>query len=190
MNVVMAEPSILAKIAFVVLAGSMLGFGLLTITRKSAAAALMALIATACALAGLFATLSAHFLAVLQVLVYAGAIMVLFVFAVMILNRDEEQPIALRGIFLRSAGVLAMGYLFYRMALLIVQQRGSAVLANKTTPPIPDFGNAGSVGRLLFSDFLFPFEAISVLLLVAVVAGVLVARPVRPPPSGSGGGST
>jgi NADH-quinone oxidoreductase subunit J len=185
MSLAWAEPSTLAKLAFFVLAGSLLGFGLLTITRKSAVAALMALIAAACALAGLFATLSAHFLAVLQVLVYAGAIMVLFVFAVMILNRDEEHPIALRGIFLRSAGVLAVGYLFYRLALIVVGARGSDVLASATTPPIPEYGNAGSVGRLLFSDFLYPFEAISLLLLVAVVAGVLLARPGRRPGGGT-----
>jgi NADH-quinone oxidoreductase subunit J len=99
MNYVLAGPSLLDKIAFVVLAGSVLGFALLTITRKSAVTALMALIGAFCAMAGLYATLSAHFLAVLQVLVYAGAIMVLFIFAVMILNRDEEHPIALRGLF-------------------------------------------------------------------------------------------
>ncbi len=189
MNTPWAEPGTLAQIAFIGLAGALLGFGLLTITRKSAETALMALIAAACALAGLFATLSAHFLAVLQVLVYAGAIMVLFVFAVMILNRDEEHPIALRGIFLRSAGVLAVGYLFYRLALIVVRQRASDVLAAATTPPIPEYGNATSLGRLLFSDFLFPFEAVSVLLLGAVVAGVLLARPPRPgqPPRPAGG---
>ena len=71
----------------------------------------------------IYATLSAHFLAVLQILVYAGAIMVLFIFVVMILNRDEEHPIALRGLFLRAAGVLAAGYLFYRLAWIVVRER-------------------------------------------------------------------
>lgn len=188
MSLAWAGPSTLAQLAFIVLSGALLGFALVTITRKSAASAVMALIATACALAGLFATLSAHFLAVLQVLVYAGAIMVLFVFAVMILNRDEERPIALRGIFLRSAGVLALGYVFYRLAIIVVRERGSDVLAAAATPPIPDYGNASGIGRLLFSDFLFPFEAISILLLVAVVAGVLLARPDRPPTSTPRGG--
>jgi NADH-quinone oxidoreductase subunit J len=185
MNYALALPTLLDKIAFVVLAGALLGFALLTITRKSAVAALMSLVGAACALAGLFATLSAHFLAVLQVLVYAGAIMVLFIFAVMILNRDEEQPIALRGLFLRAAGVLAAGYLFYRLAWIVVNEKRAVVLATAITLPIPEYGNATAVGRLLFSDFLFPFEAISLLLLVAVVAAVLLARPPRS--SGSGG---
>jgi len=187
MSYVLAGPTLLDKIAFVVLAGALLGFALLTVTRKSAVAALMSLVGAACAMAGLYATLSAHFLAVLQVLVYAGAIMVLFIFAVMILNRDEEHPIALRGLFLRAAGVLAAGYVFYRLAWIVVNQRHSEVLATAITLPIPEYGNAAAVGRLLFSDFLFPFEAISLSLLVAVVAAVLLARPPR---SSDGGGTT
>jgi len=178
-NLAQVAPTLLEKIAFFVLAAGVLGGALLTITRKSAVAALMALIGTFCATAGLYATLSAHFLAVLQVLVYAGAIMVLFIFAVMIVSHDEEHPIALRGLFLRTAGVLATGYLFYRIAWLVAHERKTDVLAVASTPPIPDFGNVASIGRLLFSDFLFPFEAISLLLLAAVVGGVLLAIPPR-----------
>jgi len=110
-------------------------------------------------------------------LVYAGAIMVLFIFAVMIVSHDEEHPIALRGLFLRAAGVLAIGYLFYRTAWIVVRERASDVLSATAPPPIPDFGNVAAVGRLLFSDFLFPFEAVSLLLLAAVVGGVVLARP-------------
>jgi NADH-quinone oxidoreductase subunit J len=176
-NFATAAPTLLEKIAFFVLAAGALGGALVTITRKSAVGALVALIATFCASAGLYATLSAHFLAVLQVLVYAGAIMVLFIFAVMIVSHDDEHPIALRGLFLRAAGVLAIGYLFYRTAWIVVRERSSDVLAATAAPPIPDFGNVAAVGRLLFSDFLFPFEAVSLLLLAAVVGGVVLSRP-------------
>lgn len=186
MNFVQAAPTHLDQIAFAIFAAGTIIGALLTVTRKSAVAALMALIATLCATAGLYATLSAHFLAVLQVLVYAGAIMVLFIFAVMIVSHDEEHPIALRGLFLRSTAVVAMGYLFYRIAWLVARERKSDVLAIATTPPIPDYGNVSAIGRLLFSDFLFPFEAISLLLLAAVVGGVLLARP----PRTHGGGGT
>jgi NADH-quinone oxidoreductase subunit J len=178
-NLTHAAPTLLEKLAFLVLAGGVLTGALVTITRKSAVAALVALIGTFCALAGLYATLSAHFLAVLQVLVYAGAIMVLFIFAVMIVSRDEDDPIALRGLFARATGVLATGYLFYRIAWLVVRARTSDVLAVATTPPIPGYGSVASIGRLLFSDFLFPFEAVSLLLLAAVVGGVMLARPPR-----------
>jgi NADH-quinone oxidoreductase subunit J len=179
-NVILAGPSLLEKIAFVVFAVGLLGGALVAITRKNAVSAIIALVGTFCAMAGLYATLSAHFLAVLQILVYAGAIMVLFIFAVMIVNRDDEHPIALRGLFVRAAGVLAAGYLFYRVAWIVVRERQTDVLATTIALPIPGYGNVASIGRLLFSDFLFPFEAISLLLLAAVVAGVLIARPSRP----------
>jgi hypothetical protein len=103
-NVILAGPSFLEKIAFVVFAVGLLGGALVTITRKSAVAASLRWSGLLCAMAGLYATLSAHFLAVLQILVYAGAIMVLFIFAVMIVNRDDAHPIALRGLFVRAAG--------------------------------------------------------------------------------------
>jgi NADH-quinone oxidoreductase subunit J len=180
MNLMLHEPSLLERAAFVVLAAGVLGFALVTVTRKSAIGALMALVGSFCALAGLYATLSAHFLAVLQILVYAGAIMVLFIFAVMIMNRDEDNPIALRGLFLRTTGVIATGYVFYRAAWIVVRERQSDVLSTATTLPIPDYGTVASVGRILFTDFLFPFEAISLLLLAAVVGGVLLSRPSRP----------
>jgi len=189
MTILLTGPTLLDKIAFVVLAGSLLGFALLTITRKSAVGALMALVGASCAMAGLYATLSAHLLAVLQILVYAGAIMVLFIFAVMIVNRDDAHPIALRGLFVRAAGVLATGYLFYRVAWIVVRERQTDVLATTITLPIPGYGNVASIGRLLFSDFLFPFEAISLLLLAAVVAGVLIARPTRPGGATNSGGA-
>lgn len=176
----MAGPTFLQKAAFVVFAVSVLGGALVTITRKSAVSALVALIATFAALAGLYATLSAHFLAILQVLVYAGAIMSLFVFAVMMVSHDDPQPIALRGLFLRVGGVLGAAYLFYRVAWIVMNERRTDVLATATTLPIPGYGTVASIGRLLFSDFLFPFEAISLLLLVAVVGGVMVSRPSRP----------
>jgi NADH-quinone oxidoreductase subunit J len=185
-NYLLSGPTTLDKGAFLVLAAGVLGGALLTITRKSTVGALMALVGTFCAMAGLYATLSAHFLAVLQVLVYAGAIMVLFIFAVMIMSRDEEHPIALRGLFLRTAGVLATGYLFYRMAWIVIRQRETDVMSTAITLPIPNYGGVASVGRLLFTDFLFPFEAISLLLLAAVVGGVLLARPAR---GASGGGA-
>jgi NADH-quinone oxidoreductase subunit J len=179
-TVILAGPSFLEKMAFVLFAVGLLGGALVTITRRSAVAAIISLVGTFCAMAGLYATLSAHFLAVLQILVYAGAIMVLFIFAVMIVNRDDAHPIALRGLFVRAAGVLATGYLFYRVAWIVVRERQTDVLAAAVALPIPEYGNVASVGRLLFSDFLFPFEAISLLLLAAVVGGVLISRPSRP----------
>jgi len=141
-------------------------------TRKNPVTAVMSLVATFFGLAGLYATLSAHFLAVLQVLVYAGAIMVLFIFVVMILNREETTLVSLRGLPTRVLGVLAGAYLMAVFVRVVIP--GETVV---TPAAVSDsFGTVGSVGDVLFRQFMFPFEAISLLLLVAIVGGVVVSR--------------
>jgi NADH-quinone oxidoreductase subunit J len=176
MNLMAHTTTVVEMAVFAVLGAGVLGGALLTITRSNPVGAVMSLVFTFAALAGLFATLSAHFLAVLQILVYAGAIMVLFVFVVMMINHDEARPIARHGLVMRALGVVAAGYVFYRVAWLVGHARALPVLAAAATPPVVDFGTVSSVGALLFSDFLFPFEAISLLLLVAVIGGVMLTR--------------
>jgi NADH-quinone oxidoreductase subunit J len=158
-------------IVFFLLAIGTVAMALFCMTRRNPVTAVMSLVATFFGLAAIYATLSAHFLAVLQVLVYAGAIMVLFIFVVMILNREESTLISLRGLPTRVLGVAAAAYLllvFFRIAI------PPSVVA---PAPIPEtFGTVASIGNVLFRDFVFPFEAISVLLLVAVVGGVTVSR--------------
>jgi NADH-quinone oxidoreductase subunit J len=164
------------SVIFVILAlGTVVG-ALYTVTRRNPITAVMSLVLTFFALAGLYATLDAHFLTVLQILVYAGAIMVLFIFVVMILNREEVSPISFKGIVTRLLGVVAGGYVAYVGAISVWNERSLAALSGPTAPPAPDYGTVASVGASLFRDFVFPFEAISLLLLVAIVGGVLVSR--------------
>jgi NADH-quinone oxidoreductase subunit J len=161
-------------VIFLLLSLGVVGMSIFCMTRRNPVTAVMSLVATFFGLAGLYATLSAHFLAVLQVLVYAGAIMVLFIFVVMILNREESTLVSLRGLLTRLLGLAAGLYLLR----VFVQVAIPAAI----TPPIavPDsFGTVASVGNILFRDFLFPFEAISLLLLVAIVGGVVVSRSQR-----------
>ena len=146
-------------------------FAFFTMTRRNPVTAVMSLVATFFGLAAVYAALSAHFLAVLQVLVYAGAIMVLFIFVVMILNREEVAPLALRP--MRLLGVLGTAYLLWVFV--------SVVRVNSGTQDIPKvlpdtYGTVASIGDILFRQFLYPFEAISLLLLVAIVGGVVVSR--------------
>jgi NADH-quinone oxidoreductase subunit J len=146
-------------------------FAIFTITRRNPVTAVMSLVATFFGLAAVYAALSAHFLAVLQVLVYAGAIMVLFIFVVMILNREEVAPMALRP--MRLLGVAASAYLLWVFARVI----NEGVATTAVPPVVPEtFGTVASVGDMLFRQFLYPFEAISLLLLVAIVGGVVVSR--------------
>jgi NADH-quinone oxidoreductase subunit J len=163
-------------VIFAILAGAAVAGALFTVTRRNPVAAVMSLVATFFALAGIYATLSAHFLAVLQVMVYAGAIMVLFIFVVMILNRDEVEPISFRGIITRALGVVASGFGVLVTVRLVLATRDTALMKGPSAPLPDDFGTVGAAGLSLFRDFIYPFEAISLLLLVAVVGGVLVSR--------------
>ncbi len=157
-------------VVFCILTAMIAFFAIFTITRKNPVTAVMSLVATFFGLAAMYATLSAHFLAILQVLVYAGAITVLFIFVVMILNREEVTPLSFRP--MRVVGVLAVGYLFVKFA-------GVAAVGMPTvvpSAPSDSFGTVAAVGDLLFRHFLYPFEAISILLLVAIVGGVVISR--------------
>jgi NADH-quinone oxidoreductase subunit J len=157
-------------VVFGVLATLTTFFALFTITRRNPVTAVMSLVATFFCLAGIYASLSAHFLAVIQVLVYAGAIMVLFIFVIMILNREEVAPFSLRP--LRLFGVLAGVYLLVKIIDVV-----TVGLPEAAPGAAPDgFGTVAAIGDVLFRDFLYPFESISVLLLVAIVGGVVVSR--------------
>jgi NADH-quinone oxidoreductase subunit J len=180
MEILGAQQASIAEMAiFVLLAAGALGGALFTITRRNPVTAVMSLVATFFALAGIYATLSAHFLAVLQVLVYAGAIMVLFIFVVMILNREEISPISLRGIFTRVAGVASAAWVAYMAGWVVWRERQLPLLAGPKEALPPEYGTVSQVGLSLFRDFVFPFEAISLLLLVAIVGGVIVSRSAR-----------
>ena len=143
----------------------------MTVTRRNNIAAVMSLVATFFGLAAMYAMLSAQFLAALQVLVYAGAIMTLFVFVVMVLNRDEAEPWAWSGVVTKVVGVFALVYLVTTVGYHLF----ALAPAHPEAPPA-DFGTVAQIGEILFTDYLFVFEAVSVLLIIAVVAAVVVAR--------------
>jgi NADH-quinone oxidoreductase subunit J len=148
----------------------------MTITRRNPIAAVMWLVGTFFCLAGTYALLSAHFLAALQVLVYAGAIMTLFVFVVMVLNRDEPEPYNFRNIWTRAPIIVGcLAYVIYRLW----KHTSTLEPVHRGDPPA-DFGTLAQIGTILFTDYLFVFEAVSILLLIAVIAAVVVARTTRP----------
>ena len=124
------------------------------------------------ALAALYLLLGGEFIAAAQLVVYAGAIMVLFIFVVMVLNRDEPDRVAWNGVLVKAfIGVPAIVYLVWTLSFYLRQ----VTPAHPEAPP-ESFGTVAEVGHLLFTDYLFAFEAVSVLLLIAVVAAVVVAR--------------
>jgi NADH-quinone oxidoreductase subunit J len=160
--------SIPEQIVFWLLAASTAFFAVFTMTRRNPVTAVMSLVATFFCLASIYATLSAHFLAIIQILVYAGAIMVLFIFVVMILNREEVAPVLIRP--MRLLGLAGGVYLLVKFCHVVD-------VGLPAPHAVPDtFGTVASIGDMLFREFLYPFEAISLLLLVAIVGGVVVSR--------------
>ncbi len=142
---------------------------------KNSVAAAMSLVACFFFLAGIYVLLWAHTIAALQVLVYAGAIMVLFLFVIMLLNVNDSGPLV-QVTPSRIAGAAASAGVF------VALMRAFAVLpAPKdwaTDPTLMSrFGNIQPLGEVMYTQWLFPFEAVSLLLLVAIVGAVVVAKP-------------
>jgi NADH-quinone oxidoreductase subunit J len=170
-----AEPTTVSgAIGFWLLSLLTVGGAIATVLQRNTVSAVMALVATFFGVAGLFLLLSAQFLAAIEVLVYAGAIMTLFVFVVMVLNREETEPFTWRGWITKSLGVVCVAYVCIKGATLLFLERP----VRSELPP-PDFGGVTDVGWTLFTRYLFPFEALSLMLLVAVIGAVVVARTPR-----------
>lgn len=161
------------NIYFIILAVIALVGALMTITRSHPLSATLSLVVTLIALAGLYALLAADFLFVIQILVYAGAIMALMVFVIMLLNVKEEQLPVEHGIK-RKVGLtlLFLAPLFFLVERSIYSQFGTTSF----TAMGPGFGTIKSVGQLLYNQYYFPFETVSVLLLVALVGVVALAK--------------
>jgi len=123
-------------------------------------------------LAGLFLLLRAEFVAFVQVVVYAGAVMVLYVFVVAYVGGGQQQP---SGAVLRVLGALFAIGLAIELCLAML---GSALqgIHGKGAPYVPGFGTPAHIGKQLLTTYLFPFEAASILLLIAAVGAVVLAR--------------
>lgn len=166
------------------------GGSIFVITRRNLISAVMGMVGTFFAIAAIYAMLYAHFLAAIQVLVYAGAIMVLFVFVIMILNKPEDEPWRRVGVVGKAVSGLLVFYLVGRLAQVLWS---FTPVAGSSRPPmkipVPGveepvlFGSTMAVGHNLFTDYLFPFEAVSLVLLIAIVGAIAVARPHEKPPA-------
>jgi NADH-quinone oxidoreductase subunit J len=158
-------------IAFFVLAVLAIASALVVIIHRNPVVSALALGVNLVSIAGFYLVMRAQFLALLQVIVYAGAILVLVVFVIMLLNlRDEAR---LRG----SGGI--QRWLGPLLAIALAVLLGRAILSGAAGPfpPRPaGFGNVEAVGRELFSRFYYPFEVVSLLLIVAMVGAVLLAK--------------
>lgn len=160
-------------ILFCILAVAAIGTGVSVVTNKNPVASAMSLILHFFALAGLYLTLNAQFLAAIQVLVYAGAIMVLVVFVVMLLNLGKEGKLNEK-FSVRTGIAVAMSVLL--VAQFVIVFLGKPTGYNQLHDKSALNGTAESIGHVLFTEYLFPFEAISLLLLAAIVGSILLAK--------------
>jgi NADH-quinone oxidoreductase subunit J len=151
---------------------------LLCITRKNPVASALWLVVTLFSIAALFVLLDAQFLAVLQVLVYAGAIMVLFLFVIMLLNLGRPGPSDIKGrLGLGVAVLLSAALLFLLQPLTRTTLPAAITLPPGSVPALQQQqGIVGSVANPLFGAYLIPFEIASVLLLAAIVGAMVLAK--------------
>ena len=163
---------IIGQIYFYLLAALSLLGALVTVTNKNPIRGAMGLLLTVVSLAGLFLALHAEFIAFIQLIVYAGAIVVLFLFVIMLLGPDAAPPRDHHGRVPRAIAGVIFGLAAAGAILLMAKQVDFEPLHRVD----PDFGTVDAIGRVLFSDGVVPFELASALLMVAIVGAVAVAR--------------
>jgi NADH-quinone oxidoreductase subunit J len=164
----------MAALFFILFAGLAIGCALSMVVQRNPLYSAISLVGVFIALAALYVTLAAPFIAAVQVIVYAGAIMVLVVFVIMLLNVEEEERRRLRLRFLVPTAVLLAGVLIAEAAFVIY-----FVQTAQPTPMDPSTSEVGltaSIGTGLFTTYLLPFEITSVLLLMAIVGAMTLAR--------------
>ena len=159
----------MATVAFGLIALVVLGSAIGLVVKRNAIHGALFLVVNLGGIAALYLTLGAEFLAAAQVIVYAGAIMVLFVFAIMVLipGKEETGPDPRRPYRIVA---IPLGAALLAELTLIAARRGGT----SSGPGAP--GGVEAIGRLLFTDYLFPFELTSVLLLAAMVGVMLLSR--------------
>ena len=164
---------LMQQLPFFYFGGVALLCAVLVIVFRNAIYSAMALLGMFAHVAGLFIVLDAPFLAGVQLLVYAGAILVLYLFVVMLLNVGGRGPAlhkqAPAGIFLALLAIGELGYLVFRSHFY-------PKLPAIPHPDVPTLGNTETIGMVLYTQYLFPFEVASIVLLIALVGAIVMAR--------------
>ncbi len=161
----------ITQILFFLLSAMAIGSAVMVITRKNPVHSVLYLIVTFFAISGHYILLNAQFLAIVNIIVYAGAIMVLFLFVVMLmnLNADAEPQ---KNKTLQFAGVISGGALF----LILIAAIAKSKTVNEVQMQTGDYGLIKTLGKVLFNDYVVPFEISSVLFLSAMIGAVVMSK--------------
>jgi NADH-quinone oxidoreductase subunit J len=160
------------QIIFFLLAATALISGIMVVIQVNPVRSALFLVLNFFALAGIYLLANAQFIAAVQIIVYAGAIMVLFLFVIMLLNLRQPEE---------GGGQLHLGQKIFGSSLAaataaLVVYNIFKIKLPPGRPPVADFGTTEMVAKALFTEYLLPFEATSILLLVAVVGAVVLAK--------------
>ncbi len=162
----------ITTILFILLSVLAMGSALMVITRKNPLHSVLYLVITFFAISGHYILLNAQFLAIVNIIVYAGAIMVLFLFVVMLMNLNTEvEPQKNR--LAQIAGVISGGSLFLVIIAALVKSKPVAGAMELQTG---DYGLIKTLGKVLFNDYVLPFEISSVLFLSAMIGAVVISK--------------
>lgn len=157
---------------FFYFAGMTLISSILVISLRNILYSVLALLVAFIHIAGIYLLLNAEFIAVIQIIVYAGAILVLYLFVLMLFNPRQEK----RYLHRQSLVGILLGFTIFSMMVLAVLQ--SNVLGQKgefTVEKVKLVGHTQAIGQVLYTDFIFPFEIASFILLVAMLGAIILA---------------
>lgn len=146
-------------------------FATMVVLSKNPVHSVLYLVLTFFTIAGHYVLLNAQFLAAVHIIVYAGAIMVLFLFVIMLLNLNKETE-PQKSVWLKASATIASGLL---LVVLVGSLRGAETIV-ATNAFNPNIGLIEKLGKTLFNEFLLPFEVASILLLIAMVGAVMLGK--------------
>lgn len=178
----------LATILFILFAAIAVISSILMITRRNPLVSALFLVASFSSISGIYFILNAPLIGVFQIIIYAGAIMVLIIFTIMLLNLSRPPGISFRLLFVKILGVLLCVLFLFMMISVFVPSLETGTPETRDLMTKPDFSGGESVpltvegnniklfGWKLFTDWIYPFEIISVILLVGIIGAVLFSR--------------
>lgn len=162
----------MAKLLFFYFSGVIIGSSILVITLRNSIYSALSLLVTFIHIAGLYVLLNAEFIAAIQVIVYAGAILILYLFVVMLFNIKAGESYQQQVVVGVMVGLVVLAEAIYIVSRSVFG-KGIPPAAQSLHAPM---GNTEAIGQMLYTQYLFPFEVASLILLVAMIGAIMLAK--------------